>query len=679
MPALARRALDHSQALGWKLLDLPAQLRISTIDSFCRDLALQQPLLSGLGGGLDIAEQPAELYRRAARKTLERIGQPDLVLSQAIEDLLLWRDNGWQEMEDLLVAMLSQRDRWMHDFVLGRELDLDALRSRLERPFANAVRQELTRLGNLFGQLPHVLEEALELARFACGQTGGQLHRDLAELAEFPCAPFGSSDALEEARTAWLAMAALLLTGSGAFRKAVDKRIGFPADRKREKAQFLGLIERLKSVAGLESALAAAGNLPPARYTEDDWQIVRACFTLLRHAAAELQVVFAEAGKVDFIEVAQIAQRVLSGEDGLPTDAAMAVSDGIRHLLVDEFQDTSRRQHELLRRLIAAWPERPGRSCFAVGDPMQSIYFFRDADAELFSRVRTIGLEIPDADPLVFDFVPLKANFRTAPPLVVRLNEVFQQVFAVNDGSGIAFSSAEPARDDASRPNPRFSLHLDFVPQAGRGRSANPRAAALREAARLGQAEEVVALIRGHLEPMEQARARGERYRIAVLGRARTALAPIAQALRDARLPFRAVDLEQLAERPEVLDALALARALLNPMDRVAWLGVLRAPWYIRHHFPVGPLSLPGSRIAPAVLPPATTALDSTRLVRALEVDDVLVATQGELWNRSDRRPARNRRLEPGSAEGGSPDFDEVRTKASGEGRVRWRRPRRPG
>jgi ATP-dependent exoDNAse (exonuclease V) beta subunit len=55
---LAQRALEHSQALGWKLLDLPAQLRIMTIDSFCRELALQQPLLSGLGGGLEIAEQP---------------------------------------------------------------------------------------------------------------------------------------------------------------------------------------------------------------------------------------------------------------------------------------------------------------------------------------------------------------------------------------------------------------------------------------------------------------------------------------------------------------------------------------------------------------------------------------------------------------------------------------------
>jgi ATP-dependent exoDNAse (exonuclease V) beta subunit len=49
--------------------------------------------------------------------------------------------------------------------------------------------------------------------------------------------------------------------------------------------------------------------------------------------------------------------------------------------------------------------------------------------------------------------------------------------------------------------------------------------------------------------------------------------------LHAAAIPFRAVDLEKLAARPEILDALALARAVLNPQDRVAWLGVLRAPW----------------------------------------------------------------------------------------------------
>ena len=81
--------------------------------------------------------------------------------------------------------------------------------------------------------------------------------------------------------------------------------------------------------------------------------------------------------------------------------------------------------------------------------------------------------------------------------------------------------------------------------------------------------------------PRMQARPQpaADKYRIAILGRARKALEPIAEALREAPIPFRAVELEKLKDRPEVLDALALGRALLNPQDRVAWLGVLRAPW----------------------------------------------------------------------------------------------------
>jgi ATP-dependent exoDNAse (exonuclease V) beta subunit len=586
MEALAQRALNHSRALGWNLLDLPAQLRISTIDSFCRDLALQQPLLSGLGGGLDIFDQPKELYRRAARQTLRKIDQTGSVLGQAIEDLLLWRDNNWQEMEGLLVEMLSNRDRWMHEFVLEREPDWEALRERLERPFANAVRATLDRLSQLLDQVPGGREEALALARFACAQTGGERHRELAELAEFPAAPLTTSEAVEESREAHAALANLLLTDGGAFRKAVDKRLGFPADRKREKAQILELIGSLAAVPGLEITLASVRGLPPARYPEDDWQIVRACFTLLRQAAGELKIVFAEAGAVDYIEVSQIAQQVLTGPDGLPTDAALAISDQIRHLLVDEFQDTSRRQHQLLSSLIAAWPERPGRTGFVVGDQTQSIYFFRDADAELFPRVRDNGLEIPHEEPLLFDSVRLSANFRTAHPLVERLNEVFAQVFAADDGSGVTFSPAEPARDEnsAAQAVPQLTLHLEFVPQAPRGAAADPGATNDNDSAREVQVEEIVALIRSHqgsIDAARQAIERGEerKFRIAVLGRAKKHLAPIAAALREAGIPFRAVDLEKLSARPEVLDALALARALLNPQDRVAWLGVLRAPW----------------------------------------------------------------------------------------------------
>ncbi|HXZ88358.1 MAG TPA: UvrD-helicase domain-containing protein, partial [Candidatus Binataceae bacterium] len=481
---IARRALEHSQTQGWNLLDLPAQLRIQTIDSFCRDLALQQPLVTALSGGLDIAKQPAELYRRAARRTLEQLGKHDAALSEAIEALLFWRDNNWTETEDLTVEMLANRDRWMHDFVLDRDPDWLALRERLERPLARA----------------HPGDPAL------------------------------------------------------------------------------------------------------AHYTDAEWSIVRACFTLLRHAAAELRVVFAEAAAVDFVEVAQIALNVLKGEDEFPLDAAQAVADGIHHLLVDEFQDTSRRQHELLRRLIAAWPEREGRTCFVVGDPMQSIYFFRDADAELFPRVEQLGLEIPGDLPLRFDPVLLTANFRSAPPLVRSVNDMFTRVFAGDDGSGVTFTKAEPARDkddDAAQPGPRLvaesapfmSLHLEFMPDSPRGKldpDRKKQIAAKREAARDRQIDETVAIVRGHLPRIEAALAanaqkqssgKREKYRIAILGRARKSLAPIAAALRQAAIPFRAVDLEELQDRPEIIDALTLVRALLNPHDRVAWLGVLRAPW----------------------------------------------------------------------------------------------------
>lgn len=586
MEALAHRALHRSRALGWQLTDLPANLRISTIDSFCRELAIQQPLLSGFGADLRIDENPTELYRCAARSTLTKIRGDNSELSAAIEDLLLWRDNSWNELENLLIEMLGKRDRWMHDFVLQSEPDWDALRDRLERPFAKAVRQAIIEIDRLLDQVPGARDEAIALARFACEQSGGALHQDLAELAEFPCGPCESTESLEEARCALLCLAELVLTKDGAFRIQINKNNGFPSDRKAEKARLARLIADLKNVDGLEAALCEICTLPPPRYTEDDWHIVRACFTLLRQAAAELRTVFAEAGTLDFVEVAQIAQRVLAGEDGLPNDAAITVADGIRHLLVDEFQDTSRRQHRLLASLAAAWPDQAGRTIFVVGDQVQSIYSFRDADAELFPRVRHFGLEIPGNERLLFDFVSLTANFRTQPMLVQDLNDAFNRVFAKDDGSGIAFSPAEPARDQSADASPRLTTHFEFMPQSSSRDSSGPDASrqkqeieAQRNEARETQIAEIIALIRSHLDRVEQARTAGTKYRVAVLGRTRSSLEPIAIALRKAALPFRAVDLERLSERPEVLDAVALGRAFLNPLDRIAWLGVLRAPW----------------------------------------------------------------------------------------------------
>lgn len=581
--ALARRALERSRQLGWNLLDQPAQLRISTIDAFCRELALQQPLVSGLGGMLEIAAQPELLYRRAARHTIEQLDHAPADLRQAIEALLLWRDNNWAEMESLLAQMLSQRDRWMRDFVLDRAPDFDLLRARLEAPFARAVAQALDALSAYFDPLPQARAEILSLARFACEQTGGALHRALAEQGSFPVLPCSSSENLEDARSFYAALAHFLLTESG-FRRAIDKRLGFPADRKREKQRMAELLQALAAIPGLEAALSAFRTLPPARYTDDDWRIVRAAFVLLRHAVAQLRIVFAEEGAADFTEISQTALSVLQGEQGLPGDSTLAFVDGIHHLLIDEFQDTSRRQHELLAHLIAAWPDVIDRTCFLVGDPMQSIYFFRDSEAELFARVRDLGLELPDATPLPFAFAQLRSNFRTAHGLVRHLNGFFTQVFALSDGSGIDFAPAEPDRNEdlanaAFHPQPE--LHLTFVPE--QAHAARQHTAALRAAAQQSQLDELVALVAQHQARIDKQRtalaSTGRKYRVAILGRTKKVLTTIAGALREAAIPYRAVEIENLRDRSEIADALALTRALLNPRDRVAWLGLLRAPW----------------------------------------------------------------------------------------------------
>ncbi len=210
MQSLAHRALARSQAMGWNLLDLSAQLRIQTIDSFCRELALQQPLLSGLGGGIEINDQPAELYRRAARRTLEQIDGGDAALRGAIETVLLWRDNSWQDVEDQVVAMLGRRDQWMQDFVFDRDLDWDTLREHLERPFARHVRSHLEILGQLLAHDPDARDEALSLAQFACEQTGGARYQALAELAEFPDLKFQSAEEMDATRQAFACLADLL-------------------------------------------------------------------------------------------------------------------------------------------------------------------------------------------------------------------------------------------------------------------------------------------------------------------------------------------------------------------------------------------------------------------------------------------------------------------------------------
>ena len=585
---LARAALAHSTQRGWQLLQQPHRLDVQTIDSLCLRLAHGQPLLSRLGGRLEPTEQAAALYALASQRTFERLGQAPQELDAAMRQLLLLRDNNLDDCRRLIAQMLEGREQWRDVLVLSDQssVDWEQVRARLEAPFAIEIRRVLSLLQAALAAEPLLVTELLELAQYAC--TNG--HPDIRLLHGLAALPEAHPSFLDH----WGCLRSFLLTKDGAWRKAVSQREGFPPDGPRRTAQP-SYKQRMKTLltslqrdeqAGeqLRELLCSLPELPAGRYEETQWQTLLSVFRVLRRAVAELHVVFAERNQVDFAELSIAAATVLDDQENT---RGLLASEVKRHLLIDEFQDTSRRQHQLIGRLLREWQPGDKRTCFLVGDPMQSIYIFRQAEVELFGRVQRLGLDC-GSHTHPCSGLTLSENFRSHAGLVDPLNQYFSAIFG----------EPEPDRPEEAVDGSRRRLRGE-VPFA-RSRSATPAVPGLEaiqmhsffattgepesEAeARAPEVARVVDLAAAELPRIESAAhagsSRTSTYTVAILGRAKNHLQPIAMALRARGIPFRAIELESLAHRQEVIDLQSLLRALLHPMDRIAWLSVLRAPW----------------------------------------------------------------------------------------------------
>jgi ATP-dependent helicase/nuclease subunit A len=571
---LARRVLLRSEDRGWDLLRNPHLLKIETIDSFSLAIANRTPILARLGGRLHPLESAESLYSLAAQRTLQKLGGADEQLSEAIAALLSLRDNRVIDCQELIAAMLSSRDRWQHAYVLSLEVDWQRVRVELEKPFLRAIRSTLKKLETMLVRSGVSGEEVVKLVSFACGNLAlpgcetPHLEK-IKALENYPGFPAATEDHL----AAWRCFSPFLQVDKNKWRTAVDKRHGFPPGSTHEQANFASVVSRLERIPGLRETLLEVAGLPPAHYSEEQWALLAKLFLTLRHANAELAVIFAERGVVDFAELGLAAEHVLKYQDNIlgdiPSDLALAKGDQLRHILVDEFQDTSRRQHSLLRKLTAGWLPLEGRTCFLAGDPMQSIYLFRQAEVELFQNAGRHGLT-PD---LPLQSLRLTTNFRSNRGVVEPLNTILASVFERNGGIGSAPVEFSPsvANDPAFYPN-NVNIVADLVPAERSSDAAGAEA-------RRREARAVVSIVESHRDRLAKAARENSDYRIAILGRARNHLLLIAEELRQQNIPFRAVELESLDERQEVIDLTALLRALLHPMDRVAWLAVLRAPW----------------------------------------------------------------------------------------------------
>jgi ATP-dependent exoDNAse (exonuclease V) beta subunit len=581
---LALAVLERDRRLGWLLLDQPHRLNIRTIDAVCAEIARTLPVLSGSGGRLTPATDAAPLHREAARRTLLLLGNGDADFNTALRNLLLHRDGNLDDCEALIANMLSLRDQWgslvpfserelddayLDTQVLPRlELALDhaicSQLSRLEELFPAEVLADLTTLAAELGKLPGYRGEPSPIAACAgCHQSPEAITADLDR---------------------WHALIHILLAPSTkTWRKGFNaNHVGFE-NEKHHKAKLKAVVDQLSHSDDLREVLRTVHGLPPATYPPEQWAVAKSLFRVLRRALVELQFVFAEHSQCDFAELSLLARHALS-EDSGAEDLAAALGARLQHLLVDEMQDTSTGQYDLIEKLTKSW-DAHSQTVFLVGDPRQSIYLFRQARVERFMRATRTGR----LGALPLTRLQLTANFRSQQDLVTRFNEDFPLIFpqpVAADPYALPYSSADatlPASSHARglvwHPHP-----LRYVPRANSPAAASgvlPSVAQLRHTQARRDAREIRRIAEAWFaKPLPAGRSKP--WTLAVLVRNRSHLAEIVAEFENeklGKLPYRAVEITPLNERQEILDLTALTRAALHPADRVAILAVLRAPW----------------------------------------------------------------------------------------------------
>ena len=522
---LANLALENNLNRGWNLLENPHRLRIKSIDSFNSYLVQQMPLLSKQGGQSGISQQPDKLYAIAARETLNTDS-----LATAVTNFMVLVNGNRNIAEKMIAGMLAKRDQWMP--LLG------SINSKGEREIFN---------GSLASLIEVVLKDLVKDISYA-KDILLEIQELINNLEKFDNLNF-ENPCLSDLE-GWRKLDNILLTAKCEVRKipnikAVSKQ---EKEHKKELKELFADLA-LKNFDGqLGRNIAQISSLPNPAYSEQQWQGAQDLWLLLRTAAAHLKLVFTQQSTTDFIEVAQAASISL-GELEQPTDLAQRLDCQIQHLLIDEFQDTSVSQFTLLKKLIAGWSADDNHSLFIVGDPMQSIYRFREAEVGNFleawqGRIGQFSLGRQE----------LKVNFRSKKGVVDWVNETFKQVM--------------PKQNVIERGGVKYSASVAFSTKSEPAVTTYWRVNQTKEDAY----DECIKQIQHILKTKHP------KETIGILGRSKTVLAPLAQHLKDNKISFRAVEIETLAKRQEVQDVESLTRSLIHLGDRPAWIALLRTP-----------------------------------------------------------------------------------------------------
>ncbi len=267
---------------------------------------------------------------------------------------------------------------------------------------------------------------------------------------------------------------------------------------------------------------------------------------------------------------------------------------GIDHLLIDEAQDTSPDQWEIIKPLVAEFTSGFGargnikRSIFAVGDDKQSIFSFQGAQPAQFAEMRRYFKGEHDDVEAEFRSLEFKYSFRSVPAVIDAVDIVFRRPEAFAGLSGDEVPTAHAAVRDAAPGTVELWPLVEPEDKPEVDPWDAPFDTTSQTSPRVKLARRIAAAVKkwtdtnsSHFVGDGDKRHRVTPGDILVLVRQRGPLfEAVIRALKNAGVAVAGADRLVLTEHIAVMDLLALADALLLPQDDLALATVLKSPLF---------------------------------------------------------------------------------------------------
>jgi ATP-dependent helicase/nuclease subunit A len=530
---IAKQVIAISKKKSWNILQFPEKIRICTIDSLCHEIALLSE--TNVIENLNISEDPEQLYISAINDMLSNYNKTPW--QQTIIEVLDHTQNDFEKLQKLLIEMLKSRDIWLP--LISSNNNEQSIREIIEASIKN-------RNGNITTLLlTHFPKELLASAK-------NLFKMYLAAKSETQDIELLNNNSVND----WKLFADLILTSQNTVRKRANKDIGIApmtsANNKQEKEALKllkleadGFFMQMKTKSYFVNLLIMLRNMPTNFYSDLEWLALKNIIQIMPIAAAYLNIAFEKHAECDFTAINLACMEAL-GPANSHSDLAINISHKISHILVDEFQDTSLSQLALLKKLTVCWDQHDGKSLFLVGDPMQSIYKFRQADVAIF-----LSLIDNNLGNIKLNHLNLTVNFRSTNKIVDWVNSLFSKLFSKNhipNSGQVIFSKAiSHTLDNSGGVDFNITLNSDENYQ-----------------------HELIATQIKQLLPTTTS--------IAILVRSRNHLHELSPMLDKHNIPYIQEDIIPLVKLQAAIDIAHLYIALTNFSNKISWLSLLASP-----------------------------------------------------------------------------------------------------